>query len=279
MGRARLAIRDTRRIALAACLGLGAWAADQPPTPEEQERFLAATRESALKYAQSLPDFICTEQIYRSMKRGTGSWREVDWLTVRLSFSSRGEQYTLLQVNGAATRASFDSLLGSTSRGEFGSLLRGIFEPDAGTQFRFERWVSRDRRPAAVYSYRIPPGSASHSLLAFREGEKGRLREAQTGMRGDLVIDAETTAVLQVTAIATDIPSGFPIRSSAVRISYGYAQIGARRYLVPSTASSETSTATTFHRNRIEFQKYSKFSTESNIRFEGEGDKKRQENP
>jgi hypothetical protein len=160
----------TSAIGLAAVLGAVLMAADRAPTPEEQERFLAATRERALEYSQSLPDFICTQQIYRSMKRGMGAWREVDRLTVRLSFSSRGEQYTLLQVNGAATSAGYDSVLGSTSRGEFGSLLRGVFESDSGTQFRFERWVRRDRRPAALYSFRIPQGSASHSVLAFRDG-------------------------------------------------------------------------------------------------------------
>jgi hypothetical protein len=266
--------RSAPALWFAAVLGIALSAADRVPTPVEQARFLAATRARALNYSQSLPDFICTQQIFRSMRRGTGAWREVDRLTVRLSFSSRGEQYTLLQVNGAAARASYDSVGGSTSQGEFGSLLRGIFEPDAGTQFHFERRVNRGRQPAVIYSYRIPPGSASHSLLAFREGSAGRLREAQAGLRGELIINTETNVVMQITAISTDIPTGFPIRASRMTISYGYAAVGGKRYLLPSLAIAETSTAATSHQNRIEFQKYSKFSTDSSISFEED-----QENP
>jgi len=218
------------------------WAADRAPTPEEQERFLATTRESALKYAQSLPDFICTQQIHRYMKRSNGSWREIDWLTVRLSFSSSGERYALVQVNGFATNLPYESLRGSTSQGEFGSLLRGIFEPDAGGQFRFDRWASLNRWRVAVYSYRLPWGVASHYILRFRDELTGATSQTQTGLAGELSIDAETNAVLRITASATEIPSGFPIRSSTSTITYGYAEIGGRRYLLPSEAAVETST-------------------------------------
>jgi hypothetical protein len=79
---------------------------------------------------------------------------------------------------------------------------------------------------------------------------------------------------MQITAISTDIPPGFPIRASRMTISYGYAEVGGKRYLLPSLAISETSTATTSHQNRIEFRKYSKFSTDSSISFEED-----QENP
>lgn len=121
----------------AALLGLSGWAADPRPSQEEQERFLAASREAALKYTQSLPDFICTQKIQRFLLANRTDWQRLDSLTVRLTNSSLGEEYKLLEINGAPTDRPYELVGGAISRGEFGSLLHGVFDPRSAAEFHF----------------------------------------------------------------------------------------------------------------------------------------------
>ncbi|MFB3779162.1 MAG: hypothetical protein ACE141_16210 [Bryobacteraceae bacterium] len=252
-------------LAVAAC-GLSIWAGERAPTAEEQERFVAATREVVRGYARSLPDFICTQRIHRSSTTA----RSEDVLTVRLSYSSRGEEYKLVELNGVATDLPYEALRGFVTRGEFGSLLWGVFAPEAGGRFRFVRWDRFEGRRAAVYSYRVSLGDSGPYRIQWRDERTGEFRSADAGLNGLLFIDAGTGAILRITATATDIPRSFPVRKSTTAISYRYAEIGRRRYLLPSEAVTETSTAGTSHRNRVEFLNYSKFSADSSIHFEGE---------
>ena len=101
------------------------------------------------------------------------------------------------------------------SRGEFGSLLHGVFDPRSAAEFHFERWTSVNGLRAPLYSYRVVPGNARYQLLFFDES-LGSTISAQVGQRGELVIDPETHAVLRITSVAEKIPRSFPVRSSSI---------------------------------------------------------------
>src|SRR3954447_4870635 len=86
----------------------------------EQSAFIELTRETALKYSTSLPDFICTEVVQRAQDaRGDGRWRALDKLTVKLSYSGHREDYKLMQINGKDTLLDYLYVGGSLSTGEF----------------------------------------------------------------------------------------------------------------------------------------------------------------
>ena len=92
----------------------------------------------ALNYSQSLPDFVCYEtmkeyQAPRSSDRWTKLDNDVD---SRLTYFQQKESYRPMSVAGKLTSQDYDKLKGSKSIGDFGSMLRGIFEPS--TQTRFE---------------------------------------------------------------------------------------------------------------------------------------------
>ncbi len=247
------------------------WAADRIPTPEEQERFLEATRERALAYTLSLPDFICTQRVRRYSWIPGANFRRNEpgsVLTVRLSYSRLGEKYTLVALNGIATNLPYEELGGSTSQGEFGSLLVGIMNPLAKGKFKFERWGSLDGRRITVYSYRVPGSEASSFRLRYRDEATGDIKRTQVGQEGELFIEAESNAILRVRSTATDIPKRFPIRSSTTIVSYGYREISGRRYLLPTEAEIQMTTGRMSHRNQIEFLNYQKFSSDSTVRFE-----------
>jgi hypothetical protein len=256
-----------------ALLGLAGWAADPRPSQEEQERFLAESREAVLKYSESLPDFICTQNIQRFSRTNRTGWQRLDTLTVRLTNSSRLEEYKLLEINGAATDQSYESIGGTTSRGEFGSLLLDVFDPEAAAEFHFERWTSVNGARAAVYSYRVAP-SARYQLL-FYDRSQSLIISAQAGQAGELMIDRETHSVLRITSVAEKIPRSFAMRSASFAVTYGYAEIGGQRYLLPSKAVSEWGAALDFARNEIEFLDYRKFISGSVITYDTDSIEKR----
>ena len=249
----------------AALLGLSGWAADPRPSAEEQVRFLAETREAALRYTQSLPDFICTQKIQRFLANRTNRQR-LDSLTVRLTNSPLGEEYKLLEIDGAPTDRPYELIGGAISRGEFGSLLHGVFDPRSAAEFHFEHWTSVNGLRAPLYSYRVAPGNAGYQLQFF-DVSLGLTTYAQVGQRGELAIDPETHAVLRITSVAEKIPRSFPVRSSSIAVTYDYAVVGGLRYLLPSKAVSEAGTARSSIRNEIEFLDYQKFTSGSVVTF------------
>ena len=95
---------------------------------------LEQAREAALRYSDSLPDFICTEVVRRTQDpQGNGRWRSLDTLTVKLSYFGHREDYKLMQINARPTMLDFLHVGGSLSTGEFGTRLYSVFAiPVAG---------------------------------------------------------------------------------------------------------------------------------------------------
>src|ERR1035438_1484778 len=107
---------EARALGLGLALLAGAvWAADPPPSPQEQARFLAAARQNAMDYAKSLPDFLCTEKIERYSgynRRPTPT----DTLTVELGYYQGKEQYSLTTIGGYhALGVPYESIPGLTN--------------------------------------------------------------------------------------------------------------------------------------------------------------------
>ena len=69
--------RGSAHLALFALLAAGAPAIAQQLEPE-QSALLEPAREAALRYSDSLPDFICTEVVRRTQDpQGNGRWRSL----------------------------------------------------------------------------------------------------------------------------------------------------------------------------------------------------------
>jgi hypothetical protein len=240
-------------------------AGDRPPSPGEQAAFLAAARKAALSYADSLPDFLCTQIIERSVNLGPG-WGRSETFRVELSFSSGRESYRLLDRHGLPREDNQELFGGSVGRGEFGSNLRRVFAPSAGVEYEFRRWTSLLGRDAAVYSYRVPKGDQVYEL-GFWDPERNVFLRQVVGLRGEVTLDLATHAVLKVSYLANEIPSGFPMSQAATTVDYDTVEIGGRRYLLPVKALLEVHARHSRSRNRITFESYRKFSSDTSIRF------------
>jgi VWFA-related protein len=242
-----------------------------PPPGSEQELLLASARQAALDYASRLPNFLCTQTVRRSADHGRG-FSPVDTLTVEVGYYEGQDRYRLTEVDSAPAHTQYGDQRGTISQGEFGSNLRKIFDPAAAADFRFVRWTTLNGRRAAAYSYRVERSKARYQIMA---GVNDKVMLEQVGLRGEVIIDRETSGILRLNYMADAIPQGFAIRRTNVTVDYGEVGIGDKRYPLPLKATVELQDKSGISRNEVSFHSYRQFSSDSRLNF-GEEEPKQQ---
>jgi hypothetical protein len=240
---------------------------DAPPEPgsEEQSRVLEKARENALQYTAGLPDFLCTEFVRRYEGSKQDEWRPTDTLKMDVAYSEKGERYRLLQINGRPTTKTLREIGGFSSNGEFGSLLKWIFDPKSATDFRWEHWTNLRGHPTYVFSYHIDKAHSQYSLnwKTFLKTYAGT-----TGMRGLVYLDRETNQVMRFSDEADGIPSNWPLVRTPAVLDYDYAEVGGQRFLLPRKVDVRVERKDGQSRNVVEFGKYRKFASEATVTFD-----------
>ncbi len=248
-------------------------AAAQSAAPAPAPEVLQSARAYALEYSQTLPDFICTE-IVRRYREGIdpGTWSLTDTLTVRLSYYGHREEYKLILVNNKVADRSYEAMGGSISEGEFGSLLRQVFEADASTEIRFARWDSVGDRRVAVFSYRMTPDRARYAVNFVLNDQR---YSTVAGRRGLVYVEPSTGQVLRITSEVDALPPDFPVQKLTSTLDYAATEIGGRTFLLPRTAGVEMQAGAYQTRNSIEFQTYHKFDANVDVSFDPAAPKKK----
>jgi hypothetical protein len=253
----------------------------QRPSDADAAALIENSREKALAYAHSLPDFVCTELIHRysayappirglGRSRGTPSaiaapkWTSTDKLTVKLSYFQQREEHKLVLVNDKPTDQQYETLTGGIGTGEFGGTLQSIFDLATATSFQWESWKNVRRHHAAVYAYKV---DLAHSRYVVAMGAPGNVRYAIVGFHGILELDRETGEVLHFTYVADDIPKRVKLDQVIAAVDYDFADVGGRSYLLPAHCETEIHTAELSVRNDMDFREYRKFSADSSIEF------------
>ncbi|MGH9719038.1 MAG: hypothetical protein ACRD8O_02410 [Bryobacteraceae bacterium] len=233
-----------------------------PPSSEEQAKVIAEAREYALNYTKNLPDFICT-QVTRRFFDPTGLefWQTHDTLTARVSYFERKENYKLVMVNNQITERPYESLGGATSAGEFGSMMRQIFEPETHTRFQWERWATLHGKRAHVYTYRVAQINSKYRINYQRQ------MEVVVGYTGLIYIDRDNGMVLRITLQCDDIPPTFPVQQATTILDYDYTKIAEREYLLPLKAVVRMREGKLLTKNEVEFRLYRKFTADATITF------------
>ncbi len=235
------------------------------PDSIEQAKIIDAARAYVANYTKQLPDFICVEVVRRDVDpSGTGnSWRHVDTDTIRVSFFEHHEDYKVVLVNNLpVNNLKMEQLGGTVSQGEFGSMMREIFQPESETRFAWERWATLRGRRTHVFAYEIEQSRSQYHIVA------DKTLEIVPGYRGLVFVDKETNMVTKVTLIPYDLPAGFPIRDLKISLDYDFTKIGDTEYMLPLKAVVTSNHSNNFMtKNDIEFRLYRKFGTESIIKF------------
>lgn len=234
-----------------------------PPPKEEQERIIREARELALNYTKRLPDFICLQVTRRYIDpSGLEMFQLMDTIAERLSYFEQKEDYKLISINGKWTEGDRWKLGGATSSGEFGTMLKEIFEPATEAEFQWERWGKLRGRICHVYSFRVrQPKSKWH--ISWQ-----RQLEIVPGYRGLVYIDRDVPMVLRITMEAVDIPPDFPIQEARSMLDYDFVDIAGNQYLLPLRSEMRMREGRLLVKNLVEFRSYRKFGAEAIITFD-----------
>ena len=144
-----------------------------PPISIEQKQILDQVSEQALNYTDNLPNFICTQITNRHVDpTGTENYSLADTVQEQLTYFDRHETYKVTMVNNrAVTNVDHEQLGGATSSGEFGTMLRYVFEPSSHTEFAWEKWATLRGRRMYVFNFKVQQGFSKYRIT---DGEIGR---------------------------------------------------------------------------------------------------------
>jgi hypothetical protein len=239
------------------------------PGKAEADALLARTRQNTLAALDDMPDFVVKQQIQRSIAyAGTGTYTPQDNLIVAVSYRASGEEsYRLLMVNGimqtnTTSRQNYEEAGGTSSTGEFVTMLATIFKPESETKFEpVETDIVRGRK-AVVFDFETKPELADQRLTCKVILE----RSTRTGIKGKLWIDSKDGRVLKVESEATQIPLDFPCPTAKRNIDYDWVTINDEKYLLPSLSDVRLTVRdngkTYETRNVIRFKNYQKYGSE-----------------
>jgi hypothetical protein len=243
------------------------------PNKIEAEALLAKTRQNTLAALDDMPDFVVKQQIQRSIAyAGTGTYTPQDNLIVAVSYRSTGEEdYRLLMINGimqanTQSKQSYEEAGGTSSTGEFVTMLATIFKTDSDTKFEpVETDIVRGRK-TVVFDFATKPELADQRLTCKVLTERSTL----TGIKGKVWIDTQIGRVLKIESEATDIPSDFPCPTAKRNIDYDWVTISDQKYLLPLLSDVRLTVRdhgkTYETRNVIRFKNYQKYGSEVVIR-------------
>jgi len=257
---------------------LGATAAATAQTGQNAA-MLESARRVGLSYARNLPDFVCTEHVRRLADwKKQGDWVPFDNLTFQLTYHGQKENYQLLGKDGKPSHKKLEALAGAFSQGEFGSVLRLIFDAGSHADFQWDRWDLSGVRGLAVFSYRVRPANSRYALVALTMSEV-------VGFHGEIAVDPQSGRTMRWT-VEAEPPAHFPIAESVTTMEYGFREIGGAEYLLPLRAESisaerlpdpevlrrlpawKRDAMGLRYRNLIEFRDYRKFEADARIVFQ-----------
>lgn len=233
------------------------------PDSAEQGKILDSVREYALDYSRRLPNFICTQITRRYLDpAGLEFWQQQDTITSKLSYFEQQEKYQVILVNNQyVNNASMEAVGGATSSGEFGSLLKGIFDLGSNTSFEWERWATLRGRRMHVFAYNVPQETSKWSIVYDRTDV------VRPAYGGNVYVDRETNSVMRVTLDARNLPPSFPVQQATTTLDYESQTIADTTYVLPLKAVVRMRSGKMLTRNDVEFRRYNRFGAEATITF------------
>ena len=239
--------------------------APPPPPPAEQAKILNGIRAAALAYGENLPNYICTQVTERRVDpTGSGDWRKQDTIQEQLSYNDHQENYKVVMINDRlALDKKHDQLGGATSSGEFGSILRSIFDPRSETEFEWARLVRLARpggeRVANAFTFRV-----RQPLYTIQHPS----RTIAVGYHGTIWADRDTSSILRIKFDCDGIPADFPIGSVSLDLNYDFVEIAGQRYALPLMSEVRSQEGRLASWNQARYANYRKFGADATISFD-----------
>jgi hypothetical protein len=244
------------------------------PTSLEQGKILDEVRDYVMNYDSSLPDFICLEVETRKVAPRPGgryggrvggdpSYQTQDVITEKLTYFNHKEEKTPILNGNRPITTSYEKLGGSTSTGDFATMLRLLFEKQTQARFEWSRWATLRGRRTMVFSFHVAQDRSQYSLRV-----PDLKREIITAYSGEVFVDAETRTVTRLKTVAEDIPPDFPLRRADELLDYDYTDVGGFKFLLPSRGEVQLDGTEVLSENINEYRFYRKYEVGSSISFD-----------
>lgn len=236
------------------------------PSAADQKRILDWMREYAANYSKNLPDFICVQVTRRyADPSGLELWQKQDTVTAKLSYFEDKENYDVILVNSHPVQnMAIQQLGGASSTGEFGTMLKEIFEKESHTEFQWLRYGTLRGRLMHVFSYKLP---RRYSKWTVKYDD---LDPVIAGQEGLVYVDHDTELIMRIAQHTIDIPAGYPLSKAWTTLDYDFTKIGESEFVLPLRAEIRMRAAKLLTKNEVEFRLYRKYSAEATITFDAE---------
>jgi hypothetical protein len=238
----------------------------QPPAPEEFQALVEDARGRALRYSASLPNFMCVEVTDRSVDAaGNGKWRRRDSIAELLRYSENAETRTTLEINGKRSGTARADLKGALSLGEFGGVLKAVFDPASKTDFQWKETDALGDGTVQVLSYHVTHENSSWGLAGDNNWK------VYPSFHGLIYVDSATKGVRRITLEADQLPHDFLIHSASITVEYDYIAIGTHDYLMPirGTVNMKQGKRESIL-NQMEFRNYRRYGSGTRILYGGQ---------
>ncbi|MBV9301351.1 MAG: hypothetical protein JOY62_18585 [Acidobacteriaceae bacterium] len=236
-----------------------------PPDSVRQQQILGEIKQYAMTYTENLPNFMCLQVTRRFVDfNQSDHFRITDTVNAQLRYGDGKEDYKVISVNNRTVDLKMEQLGGAVSVGEFGSLMKGIFDSKSEAEFGWDHWATLRGKRMAVFNYFIDSGHSSYSIDYNRE------QRIITAYKGLVYADEYTGAISRITFVAVDIPKSFPVNEASEILDYDDIDISGQKYVCPLKADLRMRAGREKTKNEIEFRLYRKFGTESNIVYGAE---------
>jgi hypothetical protein len=231
--------------------------------PEEQKALWDEAAKNAMGYLAHLPDFRCTQETHRftAPLKTPDQLKEADSFKRELMYEGGKERYQTIEVNGVKADSSPALNQGIRAQSEFGSMLRGLFDPDVAASYK---WAGRAMAMGVLCQVFDVEVSKAKSNFMLNYGGRREL----AAYTGRVFIDEETGMVRRLTIQGVGLEKEFGLQSPALSLDYGLVKIGKEDYLLPLRSVLQLRHARAFVRNETVFRAYRKFEAESQIKFQ-----------
>ncbi len=229
----------------------------------EQQKLWDEAAGSALSYSSRLPNFRCNRETHRltAPVKSAERFSQTDTFIEELTYESPKETYRTLEVNGQKSSMQRDAFKGVHSRGEFGSMLKSIFRPEAAAQYK---WAGRAMTGGVlcdVFDVDVPV-ARSNFILTFN------LRQEVAGFHGRVFVDEDSGLVRRIVLQGGGLPKDFGLQSPTFSLEYGMVRIAGEDHLLPLRSVLQVRQGKQVVRNETQFRDYRKFQASSEVKFQ-----------
>ncbi len=238
----------------------------QAPAPritDPRMVLIEKAREVASDTTEKLPNFVCEQFTTRYMSQtNPPQWTAQDVVSAKVVYEDGKESYQNISVNGRPMKDFFDGENGAWSKGEFGTVLRDLFDPSTAARFHYATEAQIHGISSAVYDYSVEQPRSHWMIQATGQ-------TYNPASRGSIWVDKKEGKTLRIESSAVGLPKDFPLDTAETAVDYDYVAIGTHRVLLPVRSEvlmcQRGSPICT--RNVIEFRNYHQFGADTNVTF------------